>query len=239
MVRIYSQQIFVHCRAFNDLRESFTTPASGNTITTSNQAVNNQVTNNQLTIASEENRPDSTSMDTQGITDTNTKDPNGILEETVDMETETTNSTTPELKQDVSMDSKELNDHAQRAAQSGSCNRGHIFVEPSWLDDTEPIPPEQLAALYVTKQDFEVSIIFIWIIPPWNNYDQHLPGGIKGGRELFEYKFRYLPRGDKVSMLTHTYPHKPLRKIKVTTYNHQADSRLYVWPDVWSGDLQV
>ena len=42
-----------------------------------------------------------------------------------------------------------------------------------------------------------------------------------------------LPFGaDKVSMLTHTYPHKPLRKIKVTIFNHQADSPLYVWPDV-------
>ena len=35
-------------------------------------------------------------------------------------------------------------------------------------------------------------------------------------------------RGDKVSVLTHIYPHKPLRKIKVTTCNHQADSPLYV-----------
>ena len=45
--------------------------------------------------------------------------------------------------------------------------------------------------------------------------------------------------GDKVSMFTHTYPHKHLRKIKVTICSHQADSPLYVWPDVWSGDLQV
>ena len=29
---------------------------------------------------------------------------------------------------------------------------------------------------------------------------------------------------DKVSMLTHTYPHKPLRKIKATICNHQPDS---------------
>ena len=29
-------------------------------------------------------------------------------------------------------------------------------------------------------------------------------------------------------MLTHTYPHKPLRMIKVTICNHQADSPLYV-----------
>ena len=36
----------------------------------------------------------------------------------------------------------------------------------------------------------------------------------------------------EVSMLNHTYPHKPLRKIKVTTCNHQADSPLYVWSDV-------
>ena len=38
--------------------------------------------------------------------------------------------------------------------------------------------------------------------------------------------------GDKMRMLTHTYQHKPLRKIKVTICNHQADSPLYVWPDV-------
>ena len=45
--------------------------------------------------------------------------------------------------------------------------------------------------------------------------------------------------GDKVSMLTHTYPHKPLRKIEVTICNHQADSPLCVWPNVWSDDLKV
>ena len=44
---------------------------------------------------------------------------------------------------------------------------------------------------------------------------------------------------DKGSMLTHTYPLKDLRKIEVTTCNRQADSPLYVWPDVWSGDMQV
>ena len=48
-------------------------------------------------------------------------------------------------------------------------------------------------------------------------------------------------KGDKVSMLTHTYPHKPLKKIEVTICSRQADSPLYVyvWPDVWSDDLQV
>ena len=45
--------------------------------------------------------------------------------------------------------------------------------------------------------------------------------------------------GDKVSLLTHTYTHKPLRNIIVTICNHQVDSPLYVWPDVWSDDLQV
>ena len=45
--------------------------------------------------------------------------------------------------------------------------------------------------------------------------------------------------GDKVSMLTHTYPYKPLRNTEVAICNHQTDSRLYVWPDAWSGDLQV
>ena len=31
-------------------------------------------------------------------------------------------------------------------------------------------------------------------------------------------------RGDTVSMLTHIYTHKPLRKTEVTICNHQADS---------------
>ena len=46
-------------------------------------------------------------------------------------------------------------------------------------------------------------------------------------------------KGDNASMLTHTcqyvnpyIPTQPLRKIKVTICNHQADSQLYVWPDV-------
>ena len=43
------------------------------------------------------------------------------------------------------------------------------------------------------------------------------------------------PRGDKTSILTHTYPHKPLRKI----INDQADTQLFVWLDVWAGDLQA
>ena len=34
--------------------------------------------------------------------------------------------------------------------------------------------------------------------------------------------------GDKVSVLTHTYSHKPVRQITVTVYNHQADSPLHV-----------
>ena len=40
-------------------------------------------------------------------------------------------------------------------------------------------------------------------------------------------------------MLTHTHPPKPPRKIKVTICSQQADSPLYAWSDVWSGDLQV
>ena len=32
----------------------------------------------------------------------------------------------------------------------------------------------------------------------------------------------------KVSMFTHTYPHKPLRKIKVTIRSHQADFILFL-----------
>ena len=40
-------------------------------------------------------------------------------------------------------------------------------------------------------------------------------------------------------MLTHTYQHKSLRKIKVTSYYHQVDSRIYLWPDICFGDLQA
>ena len=40
-----------------------------------------------------------------------------------------------------------------------------------------------------------------------------------------------LHRGDKVSMLTHTYPHKPMSKIKVVICNHQADCPFYLQPD--------
>ena len=38
-------------------------------------------------------------------------------------------------------------------------------------------------------------------------------------------------------MLIHKYPHKPLRKIKVTICNHQDDSQCYLWPYVHFGDL--
>ena len=44
---------------------------------------------------------------------------------------------------------------------------------------------------------------------------------------------------DKLSMLTGTYPHKPLRKIKVAICKHQASTPLYVWRDDWSGNLQA
>ena len=46
------------------------------------------------------------------------------------------------------------------------------------------------------------------------------------------YTEAYPPWGDKVSMLTHTCPHKPLRKIKMATCNYQADSPICLWPDV-------
>ena len=43
--------------------------------------------------------------------------------------------------------------------------------------------------------------------------------------------------GNKVSMLTLTYQHKPLRENKVTMCKHQHDSPPYVRPYVLSGDL--
>ena len=47
------------------------------------------------------------------------------------------------------------------------------------------------------------------------------------------------PRGDKVSMLTHIYPHKPQRKIEVTICKITRLTSYYVWPNVWSADFQV
>ena len=44
---------------------------------------------------------------------------------------------------------------------------------------------------------------------------------------------------DRVSMLTHTYPHKLLRKTKVTICNHEVDSLFYLWPGVCTCDLQA
>ena len=46
-------------------------------------------------------------------------------------------------------------------------------------------------------------------------------------------------RGDEVSILTHTYPNKPLRKIKLVICNHQVDNSFHRWPNVWSDELQA
>ena len=56
----------------------------------------------------------------------------------------------------------------------------------------------------------------------------------KGKDKVSSYSFLCptMPSGDKVSMLTHIYPYKPLRKIEVTICNHQADSPFYVWANV-------
>ena len=45
--------------------------------------------------------------------------------------------------------------------------------------------------------------------------------------------------GCRTTVLTHTYPHKPVRKIKVTVCYLQVDSPIYLWPDVCFGDLQA
>ena len=42
-----------------------------------------------------------------------------------------------------------------------------------------------------------------------------------------------------ISEYMYVNPHISLRKIKVTICNHQADSQLYMWPDVLSGDLKA
>ena len=65
---------------------------------------------------------------------------------------------------------------------------------------------------------------------------------VKLAETNYMYMFRaltHLLRGDKVSMLTYMFPHKPKRKIKVATYNQKADCPSYLWPCVWFGDLQT
>ena len=44
----------------------------------------------------------------------------------------------------------------------------------------------------------------------------------------------------RVSKFTHTYPHKPIKKTKVAICYHQAGYPyyMYLWPDVWFGELQ-
>ena len=37
------------------------------------------------------------------------------------------------------------------------------------------------------------------------------------------------PEDNKVSMLIHAYPHRPLRMIKMAIWNYQADSPFYLW----------
>ena len=44
---------------------------------------------------------------------------------------------------------------------------------------------------------------------------------------------------DKVSMLTHIYPHEPRRKIEVTICKITRLTAQFLWPDVCSGNLQV
>ena len=43
----------------------------------------------------------------------------------------------------------------------------------------------------------------------------------------------------KGSMSTHTYPYRLMRKIKVANCNRQVVSQLYLWPDVYSSDMQA
>ena len=46
------------------------------------------------------------------------------------------------------------------------------------------------------------------------------------------------PFGDTMSMLTHTYSHKPLRKIKIPICHHQVESPVYIRPDFRNDNLQ-
>ena len=41
------------------------------------------------------------------------------------------------------------------------------------------------------------------------------------------------------NMLTHTYPHKPIRKMTMAIGNHQTDCSVNMKHDVWIGDFQT
>ena len=62
-----------------------------------------------------------------------------------------------------------------------------------------------------------------------------------GGRWIYQLipSWDFTLRGDKVSMLTHTSPHKHLMKIKVTICNHQDDSLFYLYLYVCCGPLVI
>ena len=68
----------------------------------------------------------------------------------------------------------------------------------------------------------------------WHQMSLQIPGVIKCSTQtqhnLIPFSF---------SSYINLYIHKPLRKIKVTIRNHQADSWLYVWLAVWYDDLKV
>ena len=58
--------------------------------------------------------------------------------------------------------------------------------------------------------------------------------------DLTEMLYTLQPSVTSVSMLTHTYPHKPLAKSKSGHLQSQwSQPTLRVWPNVWSGDLWV
>ena len=55
-------------------------------------------------------------------------------------------------------------------------------------------------------------------------------------KQSFPYVSEVTVGGDKVNMLTHTYPHKPLRKIRWPSAITGLTAH-FVCPDVWSGDF--
>ena len=98
-------------------------------------------------------------------------------------------------------------------------------LQTVWCSDAT-----EYLSLKIFPQTILLSHVYIHVYPLWLIYTFSL-------RMCSDVYVWFFLKGDKLSMLKHTYQHKPLRKIKWPSAITRLIALLYVWPDVWSGDL--